>query len=312
MDDTLRYIQAIVENGNLTRAAESLFISQPALSRYLGRVEQSLGVQLIDRNSRPLTLTVEGQRYHEYLVSARSLRTALENDLADMSQISAETVRLGATSWRSAFLLPRVIPRVLQDRPNLQISVFGLSNADLMSRVRSKSLDLAVMSSVHAGIGVHFHEVAREELIIAGASLKEAPFLAGESPTGQLITVAQSKSLLQNQRLILMNSDHSIGAIIRDFLTTIGLTPRRAISSNSVASCVEYAARSAGITFAPIQSVLRTGSPRVPYLRLHQSGLSQAVGLAWPADTKPTGASEVLAEALTEQILTDHSAWSAQ
>jgi DNA-binding transcriptional LysR family regulator len=308
VDEPLRYLQAIVEHGNLTRAAESLFITQPALSRYLGRIERSVGALLIDRSTQPLQLTVEGERYHEYLVAAQRLRASLDHDLADMSRRSGTSVRLGTTSWRSESLLPRVIPAILEEHPDLQVSFFGLSNADLMSRVRSKSIDLAVMSSVHAGIGVQFQKVTEEEFVVAGAELRHVAPALRDVPNGGSITAAQLKPVLQSQRLILMNADHNIGAVIRDFITRLGVTLRHVISSNSISACVELASRSVGVTFVPTLAVLRPGIPDLPYFRVRGADLTQDVGLAWPADAEPKGAVAVLADALSAQIRADHEA----
>src|SRR5699024_4278873 len=130
MDESLRYLNAIIEHGNFTRASESLFISQPALSRFVARMEQSEGIRILDRSSQPLSLTQEGKRYYEYLTAIGRLHRQLESDLSDMSQMSDETIRLGATRWRSQLLLPQVLPGVLQNHPNLMVSFFGLSNSD--------------------------------------------------------------------------------------------------------------------------------------------------------------------------------------
>lgn len=306
MDESLRYIRAIIDEGTLTRAAETLFISQPALSRYISRLERSVGVVLVDRATQPVALTPEGQRYVEYLIGADRLRSQMEADLSDMGQIAGETVRLGATTWRSEILLPRALPTILERRPELQISFFGMSNADLMGLVRAKNLDLAVMSAVRAGAGVDFRKVTEEEVVVAGAGLKDLGGESGEFTSGCVLPAARIKSVLQNQRLILMHPDHNLGAIVRDFLTRLGVRVRRSINSSSVSASVELSSKSAGLTFVPIQAVVREGYPNVPFVRIQEADLVQTVGLAWPADITPRGVAAELAEVLADELLLEH------
>lgn len=311
MDDSLRYLRAIIDHGNLTRAAETLFISQPALSRYISRLERSVGVVLIDRVTQPVTLTPEGHRYLEYLAGVNRLRTRMEAELSDMSQIAGETVRLGATTWRTEILLPKVLPMMLQKRPELQISFFGMSNADLMGLVRSKNLDLAVMSAVRAGVGIDFRKITEEEVIVAGAILNDLPGDLGALPSGSIVPAARLKPILQRRRLILMHPDHNLGAIVRDFLTRLGVKPRRVINSSSVSAGVELSSRSAGLTFVPIQAVIREGHPNVPFLRVQEADLVQTVGLAWPSDAVPRGAVAELAEVIEQELLLEHEEYQS-
>lgn len=67
----LDYFITIAETGNLTKAAEILYVSQPSLSQYLKRLENSLGAELFDRNSSPLRLTYAGEKYYAYAIDAR-------------------------------------------------------------------------------------------------------------------------------------------------------------------------------------------------------------------------------------------------
>ena len=57
------YVDMVATCGSFTKAAAKLFISQPALSNYIGKVEEELGVKLFDRSSTPLTLTYAGEQY---------------------------------------------------------------------------------------------------------------------------------------------------------------------------------------------------------------------------------------------------------
>ena len=61
--DKFAYLQAVVEEKNITRAAEKLFISQPALTSYINKIENYYGVKLFNRSQNPITLTYAGEQF---------------------------------------------------------------------------------------------------------------------------------------------------------------------------------------------------------------------------------------------------------
>lgn len=300
MSDALRYLQTIVEQGSLTQAAATLFISQPALSRYISRLEESVGVKLIDRSSQPIVLTPEGHRYSDYLQASEKLRASMEADLKGMEQLSGETVNLGATAWRTLTLIPQVLPEILEVWPGLRIDIHGMSNSDLLAGVRSKKLDLAVMYTGRIGIGVHFSKIADERVLIVGKAVSK--ILAGRE-RGSTISATQLKNFLQSERLILMHQDHNIGAVSRDFLTRLGVRPRRVMNINNVVPMIDLAISGIGVTFAPESLASRPEYAEVPFIRIQHVDLVQEIGLAWPADQEPKGAVKDLADMLTKEII---------
>ncbi len=302
MSDALRYLQTIVEHGNLTRAADALFISQPALSRYIARLEATVGVTLIDRSAQPLVLTAEGHRYSDYLLAAEKLRSSMEADLRGMGQLSGETVRLGATGWRTLTLIPQVMPEILEVWPGLSLNLYGLSNSDLLSGVRAKKLDLAVMYTGQAGIGVHFDKIIDEQVLLAGKSVET--LLAGQE-RGAVVPAMQLRAFLQTERLILMHPEHNLGAVTRDFLTKLGVRLRRVMNVNSVVPMIDLAVAGVGVTFVPDSMATRSEYAEVPYVRIQHEDLIQEIGLAWPADKEPNGPTRHLADALAREIRRD-------
>lgn len=300
MSTALRYLQTIVEYGSMTQAASVLFISQPALSRYITRLEESVGVKLIDRTVEPLILTPEGHRYTDYLQASEKLRISMEADIQGMKQMSGETVSLGATEWRTLALMPRVLPKMLEIRQDLRIDIHGMSNADLLAGVRSKKLDLAVMYAARAGIGVHFQKIADEHVLIVGDAVSK--LFAGRE-RGAAVSATRLKSFLQNERLILMHQDRNIGAVSRDFLTKLGVRPRRVMNINNVMTMVDLAVAGMGVTFAAESMTGRAEYSDIPYVRVEHADLVQEIGLAWPSDQEPIGAVKDLADLLTCEII---------
>ena len=111
------------EAGGLTRAAEALYISQPALSKYLSRLERNLGVALFDHSSSPLKLSYAGRRYYEYVKRIQAMDRQLHHELTSIRSDESGEIRVGIAQWRGSMLLPVLIPAFQKKYPHISIEV---------------------------------------------------------------------------------------------------------------------------------------------------------------------------------------------
>lgn len=81
MEKAMEYILKVHECKSISKAAEQLFISQPALSNIIKKEEDKYGVILFDRNFKPIILTKDGEKYIHYAMKIKSLESALKRDL---------------------------------------------------------------------------------------------------------------------------------------------------------------------------------------------------------------------------------------
>lgn len=104
----LQYITTVAEYRNITKAADALFISQSALSHYIQKAEQELGIVLFDRSTTPISLTLAGQHYVE---TAR--RILLENEqlmkvFRDITHHMTGKLRIGTSRDRASYTIPQI------------------------------------------------------------------------------------------------------------------------------------------------------------------------------------------------------------
>ena len=156
------YFIAIVECGNLTRASEKLFISQPSLSKYLKRLEENLGVQLFDRNTSPLRLTYAGERYYNYLLDMQRMDKDLHKEFYDISQHERGRIRLGIALWRGACLLPDVFPSFHKEYPEIEIELFEGNSSQMQNALINDNIDLAVMNLPHT---INYYKLTCETIL---------------------------------------------------------------------------------------------------------------------------------------------------
>ncbi len=163
----MRYVVAVAETGNFTRAAEQCLVVQSALSHQIARLERELGTKLFDRTSRRVRLTPAGEAF---LPAARQALDAAERALAEVAAASGEIrgpLAIGAISTVTAVDLPAVLERFHARHRKVRISLRSGASLELVERVRQGTLDVAFLGiPVNARPkGVRGRELARGDLV---------------------------------------------------------------------------------------------------------------------------------------------------
>jgi DNA-binding transcriptional LysR family regulator len=147
----LRELQAflsVVDHGSLGKAAEALHLSQPALSRIIHRLEDQLGVPLLDRHQRGATVTEYGAELerHARLLLAESTRAV--QSLEAMQGLEKGVVKFGAVTSALSSIVPATLERFMLQSPGLHAIVVEGLTEDLLSQLARGDIDLALAFEV--------------------------------------------------------------------------------------------------------------------------------------------------------------------
>lgn len=118
-----QYICVLADCANITRAAEKLFISQPALSIYINNLEKSLGIKLFDRVGKKFLLTAAGEIYVDKARRMIALQAEFEQELNDLKNNYKGTIVCGVQLRRAPFLLPPVMSRFRDEYPDIKVKI---------------------------------------------------------------------------------------------------------------------------------------------------------------------------------------------
>ncbi|MEJ3651716.1 LysR family transcriptional regulator [Actinomycetes bacterium KLBMP 9759] len=180
----LRYFVAVAEELHFGRAAQRLNIVQPAVSQQLGRLERELGVRLLDRTPRHVSLTGDGTRL---LTEARRVLAAADrvtSVAAELAAGRAATIRLG-TGPGMGERVHRGITVLRGNTPDLGVELVDGTAAQHLAAVRAGALDAALVRGTAGGAGLQATELWREPLhavlpaALAGADTVTLADLAG-------------------------------------------------------------------------------------------------------------------------------------
>lgn len=164
--DKLDYILALAEERNLTRAAKKAFISQPALTNYINRLESQLGVKLFDRTVSPIQITRAGALYIDRM---KKIQTAENNLFSELRALGRqETVfHLGIGVTRGSHWLPRLIPEFCRRHPEVAVQLHEQGEGFLEDWVRQGEIDLAfgVLNTGYPDL--RYEKLAEETVLLA-------------------------------------------------------------------------------------------------------------------------------------------------
>lgn len=162
-----KYVCTLAECQNITKAAEKLYISQPALSIYITNLEKSLGVPLFERKGKKFVLTYAGERYVKKASKMLELETEFNNEIYAIACQTAGRLRLGVSQRRGAWLIPPVIAEYEEKWPEVDL-VIREGNLTVMNEMLKKSeLDMIILNRDDVSGGMDTELLMEEEFLAA-------------------------------------------------------------------------------------------------------------------------------------------------
>jgi len=143
----LQYALALSKHGNFKRAAETLNISQPALSLQIQKLEEEVGFKLFNRNTNPIQVTEDGKLFLVKTQEVISGVIQLQNFTADIKEDYSGRLKVGIIPTLAPFLVPLFIESLEEDYPNLQLIIQEQITERVVNNVRNGELDVGIIST---------------------------------------------------------------------------------------------------------------------------------------------------------------------
>lgn len=242
------YFLTVAREGNISHAAQKLYISQPSLSQHISKLEEALGTKLFDRSKTPLSLTPAGELYRSYLESSDFLYQKFQSDLSDLHTKSSLTVNIGFGSWRGSILLPDVLPEFLELHPETQVFLHEYPVNELAALVREGDVDFAVMNTVP---GAAYDDLILETIVYERILLvmnrrdKAAKQFIWARDAGEELPLRD----LAGRRLITLSRSLSVGRLVENFLEKNRFPVSHRISATNNATVLKLVAAGMGFCF---------------------------------------------------------------
>lgn len=291
----LRYIVAVARERHFRHAAEACFVSQPTLSVAVKKLEDELGVSLFERGTGEVTVTTVGQqiveqaqRVLEEADGIKHLARHGKNPLADM-------LRLGTIYTIGPYLLPRLIPRISEQAPEMPLMIEENFTSVLSERLKRGELDVIVISLPFNEPGVLTRPIYDESFSV---------LLPGDHPWSGQASVDVDQ--LAGEDVLLLGPGHCFRDQVLEVCpncirpTTGGNSLQRGLEGGSLETIRCMVASGVGITVLPCSTAAedRFVEPLVRSLPFAGKAPHRRVALAWRKSFSRLEAVDVLARAI--------------
>lgn len=242
-----RYVCTLAECGNLTRAAEKLYISQPALSIYITNLEKTLGVPLFDRNGKKFVLTYAGEKYVERAEKMLELEREFNDELMGIISENSGRIRLGVSLRRGPWLIPPVVAKYREKWPNVEVIIREWKLSDLSEMLKNSELDIIILNRADIADDMEVCPILKEEFLLAVPQMHPLNAKAEYVPGARYRKI--SPEHLNGQELILHYPLLSSRKIEDEILRQYNIVPSKIQVLRSMELMYQMVAEGLGISF---------------------------------------------------------------
>jgi len=266
--DQLRILKAIASEGSFKRAADSLYVSQPAVSLQVQNLERQLDVPLFDRGGRRAQLTEAGHLLLSYGEKVLSLCQETCRALEDLQNLQGGTLIVGASQTTGTYLLPRMIGMFREHYPNVAVQLIVHSTRRTAWSVANGQIDLAI-------VGGEIPSELQDSLeVIPYAEDELALILPTSHPLAKIETIP--KEDLYKLQFICLDSQSTIRKVIDQVLGRCGIDSRLLkveMELNSIEAIKNAVQSGLGAAFVSVSAIEKELQMKV----MHKSQVDQVV-----------------------------------
>lgn len=268
----LNYLIALADLRHFGKAAEACFVSQPTLSTQIRKLEDELGVTLIERAPRKVMLTRAGQ---DAVQRARRIVAEVQ-ELKDAARRSRDpesgSLRLGVFPTLGPYLLPHVVPPLRESFPQLELLLVEEKSDVLLQRLRDGKLDAALLA-----LPLHDEQLHAQFLF-------EEPFLFA-APSGHPLARQRRMAVdaLGSETLLLLEDGHCLRDQALDVCRLTGAQEKSGFRATSLETLRQMVAAGVGVTLLPALSVHSPilQSPTIQLIPFQSPAPSRRIALVW-------------------------------
>ncbi len=235
----LTVFHAVARNLSFSRAAEQLYISQPALSRQVQELEKAVGARVFHRQGKRISLTDAGRRVYDYAQRLLDLTDELEQAIGELEDVARGHLRLVASSTTGVYVLPAFLGLFRGRYPEIEISLHVSNSQQAAAAMVQDGYHLGFVSMEIEAPGLQWQTLGTDELVIA--SRPDHPFVHGTVPVEELF----------GEAFLLREPGSGTRRCLEREMERLGVRPRRVLEMGSTEAIKRGLAAGLGISAIP-------------------------------------------------------------
>ncbi len=224
----LKVFRAVAEHLNFRKAAEQLFLTQPAITLQIKALENELGVRLFDRSANRVTLTPQGKTLLTYAKRLALLATEAERKLeSGDGQFSGE-LALAVSTTIAQYVLPRLIGAFVAEHPRVQLFVRSGNTEEVVQQLLDEKVAIGLIEGPARQRGIHVEPFMRDELVLIAPATSDSSL---SSPQQLLSCNLLMREQGSGSRHVVETALERAGLKLRAFRSVMDLDSTEAIKS---------------------------------------------------------------------------------
>ena len=276
MDQNLsqyRIFYAVAKAGNISRAAKELYISQPAISKSISKLEDSLNTVLFTRNSRGVQLTDEGQVLFEHTRDAFEELAKGEQELKRIREFNMGHIRIGVSNTLCRFIMVKYLKGFIEQYPHIKITIESQPTTQTLSMLEQQRIDIGLVVEQKSAKSMNFIPVMDiEDIFVATPSYLENLRLREGADT----------DVFQSGNLMLLDKNNITRHYIDDYMAVNEIVANNLLEVTTMDLLIEFARIGLGIGCVIKEFVKEDlDSGRLTQLKLDTPIHKRTVGFLW-------------------------------
>lgn len=288
----LEYFQMVSKLKNFTKAAEKLHVSQPSITNSIRKLENELGVLLLDRNKKRVRLTEEGKvflnRVNKILFELND--TILE--IKDLNCLNKGSIKLGLPPMIGAYLFPDIFTKFKHEYPQLDLKVFEEGSISACNMLEKGELDLGIIILPKDSKELNTLQLYTEQIVLC---------VAHDHKFANYKSIHFSQ--LKDENLILLKEDSFHRKFILQSCINNNFSPNIIFSSNQIETIKGLVESGVGVSF--LMELVTRNTDRIVGVPLTEP-IEIKIGLAWKKDKYLSKASRAFIDFIKKYAKTYH------
>ena len=215
-----RIFYEVARCGNISRAAKELYISQPAISKAIGKLEESLGTRLFLRNSRGVQLTPEGNVLFQHVSDAFDSLSRGEKELKRIHDFHIGQLKIGVSNTLCKYVLLPYLKSFVEKYPHVNIKIESQSTAHTLEMLEARKIDIGLVAEPRARRGLNFTPVMEihDGFVCTPAYMENLTLREGPAPdifkTGNIMLLDRSNMSRKHLDTYLSDRDIEVNQLL--------------------------------------------------------------------------------------------------
>ncbi|MEW5066409.1 LysR family transcriptional regulator [Bacillus subtilis] len=266
--EQLEYFQTLARMQHVTKAAKSLSITQPALSRSIARLENHLGVPLFDRQGRSISLNQYGHIFLRRVQAMMKEYTEGKEEIQALLKPDQGVVSLGFLHTLGTTLVPDLIGFFQQEYPNIAFQLKQNHSYWLLERLKSGDLDLCLLASIKPENPIQWIKLWSEELFV---------FVPNDHPLASRESITLNE--IAGERFILLKKGYALRMTVDELFEKANIQPNIMFEGEEAATAAGFVAAGLGISILPYLKGL--DQSKITKIRVSWPECQRVIGIAW-------------------------------